>query len=74
MHLPEATSVLVDGEVGNVYVDPSTDIISRFEARDRARREVAEQVGFSDPSAFHRSFKKWTGQSPMEYREAQQPG
>ncbi len=30
--------------------------------------EVAEQVGFSDPSAFHRSFKKWTGHSPGSYR------
>ena len=30
--------------------------------------EVAERVGFSDPSAFHRSFKKWTGQSPGAYR------
>ena len=29
---------------------------------------VAEQVGFSDPSAFHRSFKQWTGQSPGSYR------
>jgi AraC-like DNA-binding protein len=28
---------------------------------------VAEHVGFSDPSAFHRSFKKWTGQSPGAY-------
>ncbi len=30
--------------------------------------DVAERVGFSDPSAFHRSFKKWTGQSPGAYR------
>ena len=30
--------------------------------------EVAEQIGFSDPSAFHRSFKKCTGQSPGSYR------
>ena len=30
--------------------------------------DVAERVGFSDPSAFHRSFKKWTGLSPGEYR------
>jgi AraC-like DNA-binding protein len=30
--------------------------------------EVAELTGFSDPSAFHRSFKKWTGQSPGSYR------
>jgi AraC-like DNA-binding protein len=38
-------------------------------SRDRLTvSEVAEQVGFSDPSAFHRSFKKWTGQSPGSYR------
>jgi AraC-like DNA-binding protein len=30
--------------------------------------DVAERIGFSDPSAFHRSFKKWTGLSPGEYR------
>ena len=38
-------------------------------SRDRLTvSEVAEQIGFSDPSAFHRSFKKWTGQSPGSYR------
>lgn len=30
--------------------------------------DVAELVGFSDPSAFHRSFKRWTGQSPGDFR------
>lgn len=33
--------------------------------------DVAEMVGFSDPSAFHRSFKRWTGASPGDYRHAQ---
>jgi len=30
--------------------------------------EVALQMGFTDPSAFHRSFKKWTRQTPGQYR------
>ena len=29
---------------------------------------VARQMGFTDPSAFHRSFKKWTGQTPGQFR------
>ena len=43
LHLTEDTPVLVDGEVGNVYVDPSSDIIQRFEARNQARIEVKDQ-------------------------------
>jgi AraC-like DNA-binding protein len=31
--------------------------------------EVALQMGFTDPSAFHRSFKKWTGMTPGQYRQ-----
>ena len=30
--------------------------------------DVAMQMGFTDPSAFHRSFKKWTQQTPGQYR------
>lgn len=45
------------------------DIAISLLSRDRLTvSDVAEQVGFSDPSAFHRSFKKWTGQSPGSYR------
>ncbi|MAT91788.1 MAG: AraC family transcriptional regulator [Halioglobus sp.] len=32
--------------------------------------DVAMQMGFTDPSAFHRSFKKWTGQTPGQFRAA----
>lgn len=30
--------------------------------------DVALQMGFTDPSAFHRSFKKWTGKTPGQFR------
>jgi phosphotransferase system enzyme I (PtsP) len=36
-HLTHGTSVLVDGEVGNVYVEPSADIIARFDTRRRTQ-------------------------------------
>ena len=32
--------------------------------------EVALQMGFTDPSAFHRSFKKWTNQTPGQFRSS----
>lgn len=30
--------------------------------------EVGFLLGFSDPSAFHKAFKRWTGTTPREYR------
>lgn len=32
--------------------------------------EIAEQLGFSELSAFSRAFKRWMGTSPAEYRSA----
>ncbi len=33
-----------------------------------AIHDVAFLLGFSEPSAFHRAFKRWTGQTPKNYR------
>ena len=30
--------------------------------------DVADRTGFSEPAAFSRAFKKWTGKSPAQYR------
>lgn len=31
---------------------------------------IAAELGFTEPSAFHRAFRKWTGQSPGAFRQA----
>lgn len=32
--------------------------------------ELASQLGFTEPSAFYRAFKKWEGKTPGQYRES----
>lgn len=51
------------------------------EARCRRAREelqicdesidaIAERLGYADTSSFHRAFKRWTGQTPFDYRKS----
>lgn len=35
----------------------------------RSVGEIAFQTGFSEQSAFNRAFKRWTGQTPIEFRK-----
>jgi AraC-like DNA-binding protein len=47
------------------------DMAARYLAEDRLPiAEAAFLLGFSEASAFHRSFKRWTGQTPAEFRRA----
>ncbi len=39
---------------------------------DRSVMEIALELGFSERSAFHRAFRKWTGASPGEFRRTLQ--
>lgn len=47
--------------------------LARLYLSDRALglHEVAFLLGYSEPSAFHRAFRRWTGQTPQAFRSAQ---
>jgi len=51
-----------------------TDLVRRHLACDlleqqrRSVGEIAFSLGFSEASAFHRAFRRWTGTTPQEYR------
>jgi AraC-like DNA-binding protein len=36
---------------------------------ERSVMEIAEELGFAEPSAFHRAFRKWTGRAPGQFRK-----
>ena len=54
-------AVLLDevrSDLGRMYLaDPKLAIF-----------EVAFLLGYSEPSAFNRAFRRWTGQSPSDFR------
>ncbi|MGA9411139.1 MAG: helix-turn-helix transcriptional regulator, partial [Roseobacter sp.] len=37
---------------------------------DLSLSEIARRIGYSDPSNFGRAVRKWTGQSPKQWRES----
>ncbi|MFC1781280.1 phosphoenolpyruvate--protein phosphotransferase [Planctomycetota bacterium] len=43
LKIPEKIPVLIDAEIGNVYLDPSDDILERFESQQKARLTLEQQ-------------------------------
>jgi AraC-like DNA-binding protein len=56
----------------SVLLDETRRRIACDELRrsDVSIREVADRLGFSEPSAFTRAFKRWTGKTPAKYSRA----
>jgi AraC-like DNA-binding protein len=46
--------------------------ISYLSHSKRSVMDIALELGFSERSAFHRAFRKWTGASPGEFRRTRQ--
>jgi AraC-like DNA-binding protein len=61
-------------EEGTSFRHVLTEVRRELAARHLSERrlaigEIAFLLGFSEPSAFHRAFKRWTGHAPLAYRE-----
>lgn len=47
--------------------------IEKLTANVMSNAEIAEELGFGDPSTFYRAFRKWTGATPNSYRAPAAP-
>lgn len=45
--------------------------IDRLAHSPESVADIAAELGFAEPSAFHRAFKSWTGLRPGDYRQAE---
>jgi AraC-like DNA-binding protein len=42
--------------------------INQLRLNRKSNAEIAEELGFGDPSTFYRAFRKWTGATPNTFR------
>jgi AraC-like DNA-binding protein len=54
-----------------ILADFRFSLAKRLLARtDEAIENIVYLTGFSEPSTFYRAFKRWSGQTPVQYRES----
>jgi AraC-like DNA-binding protein len=75
LHVAEATMRRRLKQEGYTYQSIKDDLrrdiaIGELQGTDRTIADIATAVGFAEPSAFHRAFRKWTGMRPTDYRPA----
>jgi AraC-like DNA-binding protein len=51
-----------------VREDVRRELAQRYLADGLSIAEISFLLGFSEPSAFFRAFKRWTGKTPLEAR------
>jgi AraC-like DNA-binding protein len=57
-----------------VLTEVRRELAARHLTEDQlAISEIAFLLGFSEPSAFHRAFRRWTGHAPLAFRELTLP-
>ncbi|MXN79799.1 helix-turn-helix domain-containing protein [Burkholderia sp. 4701] len=59
-----------EGQSFAAIKDELRSVMAQALLRDGGRSvaDIASELGFSEPSAFHRAFRKWTGHSPGAFR------
>lgn len=61
----------VDTNFNQLLADYRCHLAKRLLAKtDESIDEIVYLTGFSEPSTFYRAFKRWTDQTPIEYRKA----
>ena len=76
LHVAEATMRRRLKQEGYTYQSIKDDLrrdiaIGELQDTHRTVADIAAAVGFAEPSAFHRAFRKWTGMRPSDYRVAE---
>jgi len=75
LHVAEATLRRHLKQEGDTYQSIKDALrrdiaIAELQRTNRTIADIANAVGFAEPSAFHRAFRKWTGMRPADYRPA----